>query len=155
MCESGLGHEANYQVNGLLCFPMLFGWTVYDFYSTISSSRKANIAGKTSNLDDNSPVKEKTPNSSGTPTSTKNGVMLTIQYRTPDGEPSVKFFKTSEAEAYDFITELKEGIPFPTLYCEGEICAFAASKIAEVRVEKTDVSEVSKGQGQKATELGS
>ena len=114
-----------------------------------------NIAGKTSNLDDNSPVKEKTPNSSGTPTSPKNGVMLTIQYRTPDGEPSVKFFKTSEAEAYDFITELKEGIPFPTLYCEGEICAFAASKIAEVRVEKTDVSEVSKGQGQKATELGS
>lgn len=114
-----------------------------------------NIAGRTLNSDDSSQAKERTPSSSGTLTSQMSGVTLTIQYRTPDGEPSVKFFKTSEAEAYDFITELKEGIPFPTLYCESQICAFAANKIAEVRIEKTDVSEVSEGKGQEATELGS
>jgi hypothetical protein len=76
-----------------------------------------------------------------------NGVMLTLQYRTPDGEATAKIFKTSEAEAYDFITELKEGVPFPTLYCEGQVCAFSAKNISEVRIEKTDVPEVSESQG--------
>tara|TARA_R100001510_G_C7598346_1_gene165755 strand:- start:97 stop:342 length:246 start_codon:yes stop_codon:yes gene_type:complete len=81
--------------------------------------------------------------------------MLTIQYRTPDGDSTAKIFKTSEEEAYDFITELKEGIPFPSLYCDGQICAFAASKIAEIRIEKADVPEVSESEGQKTSELGS
>ena len=55
--------------------------------------------------------------------------------------------KAAEAEAYDFITELKEGIPFPTLYCEGQVCAFSAKHINEVRAEKTDVGEVSESKG--------
>ena len=106
-----------------------------------------NIAGRTLNSDDNSQARERTQSTSGTPTSPMNGVILTLQYRTPDGNSTAKIFKTSEAEAYDFITELKEGIPFPTLYCEGQVCAFSAKHINEVRAEKTDVGEVSESEG--------
>lgn len=106
-----------------------------------------NIAGQTWNSEDSYQVKPKTASSSGTPKSQTIGVLMTIQYRTPDGTASAKIFKTTEAEAYDFITELKEGIPFPTLYCEGQVCAFSAKHINEVRAEKTDVGEVSESEG--------
>ena len=106
-----------------------------------------NIAGQTWNSENNYQVKPKIASSSGTHTSQTTGVIMTIQYRTPDGTASAKIFKTTEAEAYDFITELKEGIPFPTLYCEGQVCAFSARHINEVRAEKTDVGEVSESKG--------
>ena len=103
--------------------------------------------GKTSSSRGSYQAKAETQSGSGTHTSQTTGVIMTIQYRTPDGAASAKIFKTTEAEAYDFITELKEGVPFPTLYCEGQVCAFSAKHINEVRAEKTDVGEVSESKG--------
>lgn len=114
---------------------------------SVHGATTKNIAGKSWNSENNYQANPKTPSSSGTHTSQTTGVIMTIQYRTPDGTASAKIFKTTEAEAYDFITELKEGIPFPTLYCEGQVCAFSAKNINEVRAEKTDVGEVSESKG--------
>jgi len=50
---------------------------------------------------------------------------------------------------------LKKASPSQRSTVKSQICAFAARKIAELRSQKTDVSEVSEGKGQEATELGS
>lgn len=81
--------------------------------------------------------------------------MLMIRYQSADGEANAKIFKVTEDEASDFLAELNEGAPFPTLASKEQTVVFPADKIYEIRIEEEDVSEVSKGKGPKATELGS
>lgn len=112
-------------------------------------------AGTTSNSEDSYQARGKTPSSSGTPTSQTNGVTLTIRYQSADGEANAKIFKVTEDEASDFLTELNEGAPFPTLTSKEQTVVFPADKIYEIRIEEEDVPEVSESKGAKATELGS
>jgi len=109
--------------------------------------------GTTWNSVDNSQAKEKTQSSSGTPTSQTSGVMLTIRYQWADGEANAKIFKVNEDEAYDFLTELNEGAPFPALISKEQTVVFPADKIYEIRIEKENVSEVSKSKREKAAKL--
>ena len=81
--------------------------------------------------------------------------MLTIRYQSADGEANAKIFKVTEDEASDFLTELNEGAPFPTLTSKEHTFVFPADKIYEIRIEEADVPEVSESKGPEATELGS
>ena len=114
-------------------------------------------AGQTSNSDDSYRAKVKTQNSSGTHTSLTSGenVTLTIQYQAADGTSQTKFIKVNESEASEFINELNEGAPFPTLWSKNQSFIFPADKIFEIRIEEEDVPEVSESQGEEATDVGS
>ena len=80
---------------------------------------------------------------------------LTIRYQSADGEANAKIFKVNEDEAYDFLTELNEGAPFPALISKEQTVVFPADKIYEIRIEEENVPEVSESKGTEATELGS
>jgi hypothetical protein len=81
-------------------------------------------------------------------------VTLTIQYQAANGEERAKIFKVTTDEADDFISELNEGAPFPSLISKEQSFVFSADKIHEVRIE-TNVAEVGESEGAEASELGS
>ena len=78
---------------------------------------------------------------------------LTIQYQAADGTPQSKFIKVNESEAAEFINELNEGAPFPTLWSKNQSFIFPADKIFEIRIEEEDVPKVSESKGKKATNV--
>tara|TARA_Y100000289_G_scaffold66222_1_gene82117 strand:- start:3606 stop:3866 length:261 start_codon:yes stop_codon:yes gene_type:complete len=81
-------------------------------------------------------------------------VTLTIRYQASNNDTHTKIFKVAAEEAYDFLSELNEGAPFPALCSQEQTIVFPADKIYEIRVEAQDVPEVSEGEGEKASELG-
>ena len=124
------------------------------FVLNVLGATTNDIVGANSNSEDSSQVKAKTRSSSGTPTSPTNGVTLTIRYQASNNDTHTKIFKVAAEEAYDFLSELNEGAPFPALCSQEQTIVFPADKIYEIRVEAQDVPEGSEGEGEKASELG-
>ena len=113
-------------------------------------------AGKTSSSSDSYQAKDETQNGSGTPTSQKSGVTLTIQYNGTDGSPIAKIFKISREKADAFIEELNNEVAFPSIEAKGQTVTIPAKNITEIRVEEEeDVNEVGKSKGKKTSDMGS
>ena len=113
-------------------------------------------AGKTSSSSDSYQAKDETQNGSGTHTSQKSGVTLTIQYKGTDGSPIAKIFKISREKADAFIEELNNEVAFPSIEAKGQTITVPAKNITEIRIEEEeDVNEVGKSKGKKASDMGS
>lgn len=143
--------------NNSMTFPKYFTRRrlgIEPFVWSVPGATSSTTAGANWNSDDNSQAKGKTQSSSGTHTSQTNGVTLTIQYQAANGEERAKIFKVTADEADDFISELNEGAPFPSLISKEQSVVFPADKIHEIRIE-ADVAEVGESKGAEASELGS
>jgi len=110
-------------------------------------------AGKNSSSKDNYQAKAETQNGSGTPTSQKNGVTLTIQYKGIDDTPINKIIKLTREQADDFIQELNEEIPFATIETGNQTITIPSKNITEIRIEE-DEAPIGKGKGKKTSDLG-
>ena len=109
--------------------------------------------GKNSSSKDNYQAKAETQNGSGTPTSQKNGVTLTIQYKGIDDTPINKIIKLTREQADDFIQELNEEIPFATIETDNQTITIPSKNITEIRIEE-DEAPIGKGKGKKTSDLG-
>ncbi len=104
--------------------------------------------------EDNSQVRDETPDLFGTPTSPKNGVTLLIKKRADDDKIETKYFKVSKFEAQDFISQLNHDIQFPQIQSSGTTTIIPAKSIVEVRIEEDEPS-LSQSKGKKTTDMGS
>ena len=111
--------------------------------------------GKKSSLKNSSPAKVKTPSGSGIPISQKSGVTLSIQYKgCIEDSPVNKIIKLTREQAYGFIKELNNEVPFPTIKTENQTISIPAKNITEIRIEEDECS-VSKSKRKKITDMGS
>ena len=110
--------------------------------------------GKVWSSEDNYQAKEETQNGSGTPTSQKNGVTLTIQYKGNDDSPISKIIKITREQADDFIQELNQDLPFTTLETNTQTITIPTRNITEIRIEE-DETPISKSKGKKTPDMGS
>jgi hypothetical protein len=99
--------------------------------------------GKTSNIDANSPVKEKTQSGLGIQQYLMSGVTLQIKY----GDDNVKNFKLKRYEAEDFIQQIQSGEAFPCIRSEETSTYIPIKTVKEIRIEEENVTKDIKSKG--------
>ncbi len=93
--------------------------------------------GRTSNIDGNSPAKEKIQSGLGIQQYLMSGVTLQIKY----GDDNVKNFKLKRYEAEDFIQQIQSGEAFPCIRSEETSTYIPIKTVKEIRIEEENVTE--------------